>query len=344
MNILKRLCIWTLIALILQHGIFLYLENVYMAADLNIEFIKDDDDNIEEIEKSEVNIKKGAENISASSNGQFVAYMENNNLNILDSSNDKVNTAKSNGEIMLYKWVTNSNRIIAVQKIKEKGKYYFEPIAFDGSNGDFIELADFHLNKLRISVESDEDIIEDIAFSTATHSFYIKVKRSNGLCDLYQGNTMNELKRVRENKNIGNVVVPTTGAKPFMEMGNNVTRLDSPDNLKVSNFKNPKVLGADINDNIYFGEEEDGKITRICYADASGDYSKWNEIKIINSADRDDIIVDYSGKLYINNANSNSILEVKSNKKINYEGEFLQIYDKGIISKDNNKLIKNVLK
>ena len=129
-----------------------------------------------------------------------------------------------------------------------------------------------------------------------------------------------------------------------MEMGNNVTRLDSPDNLKVSNFKNPKVLGADINDNIYFGEEEDGKITRICYADASGDYSKWNEIKLINSADRDDIIVDYSGKLYINNANSNSILEVKSNKKINYEGEFLQIYDKGIISKDNNKLIKNVLK
>lgn len=345
MKVLKRLLVWTIFAVILQQGIFLYIEKVYMASDLNIEFVEDDGNADNQDEKTEIEMKKSAEDVAVSSNGRFVSYIEDDKLNILDSQEDKVNIAQSDGEIMCYKWVTNANRIIAVQKIKESGKNYFEPISFDGTNGDVIELADFDLNKLRIPLGSSDDTIEDIVFSIGTHSLYIKVKKSNGLCDLYKANTMNQLERQKaySNKEIGNIVVPTTAAKALIEMGNNITKLDSSDNLRVSSFTNPKVLGADIDDNIYFGEERDGQIEKIAYTTATGDFSKWSELKLDKPVDRENIAIEYSGKVYVNDSEAGSVHELMSNKTINYKGDFVQIYSKGVISRENNKLIKNRL-
>ena len=57
--------------------------------------------------------------------------------------------------------------------------------------------------------------------------------------------------------------------------------------------------------------------------------------------DKEDIIVDYSGKVYVNDKLACSVLELTSKKTIKYEGQLVQSYSKGIISRDKNKLIKN---
>ena len=53
--------------------------------------------------------------------------------------------------------------------------------------------------------------------------------------------------------------------------------------------------------------------------------------------------IDYSGKVYINYPSENKIKDVKDNKEYEYEGEFLQTYSEGIVTKDKNKVIKKIL-
>lgn len=343
MKILNKVLIFTFLAFIIQQGIFFYVENIYLSSNMDIKIEKSDDNETNKNVEKEIELKEEANDLKVSSNGRYIAGISNGKLKILDSDENKYKDVQNNinGNIVFYKWVTNSDRIIAIQKIREKNKNYFEPVAFNAKNGEQIELADFDLNKLRVVMEDDEDKVEDIPFSIGTHSLYIKIKRSNGKCDLYYANTMNQLEKKRENKEIGNIVIPTTAANAIMEMGSQVTILDSPGNLLVPNTTKPKLLGTDINDNVYIASEINDKITKIYYAVSSDNYKNWNEITLNNPTNKENILVDYNGTIYVNDKENKSVTELKSKKTIKYKGELLQTYSKGVISKDGNKLIKN---
>ncbi|MBW6409993.1 hypothetical protein [Clostridium weizhouense] len=343
MKKLRIIISFTIIALLIQHTIFLYIETIYLSSDMKIKIEKSDDKQSIKNEKKEIKLKEELNDFKVSSNGRFIASLKNGKINILDSNDNKDKELKSslNGEVVFYKWVTNSDSIILIQKIKEKGKYYFKPIAFNAKTGDETELSDFNINKLKVKVENSGDKVEDIPFSIGTHSLYIKIRKSNGKCDLYYANIMNELEKKRDNKDIGNIVVPTTGANAIMEMGSNVTILDSRGNLSIPNFNNPKVLGTDIDDNVYFGSENNGKVDKICYSVASDKYKEWKQLKLDKAVDKEDILVDYSGKVYINDKDNGCVIDLISNKSIKYKGDLVQSYSKGIISKVGNKLMKN---
>ncbi|NFO87430.1 hypothetical protein FDC58_01385 [Clostridium botulinum] len=343
MKVLNKLLIFTFVAFIIQQGVFFYIENIYLSSNMDIKIEKSDDSEVSKNEQKEVELKEDVDDLKVSSNGRYVAGLQNGRLKVLDSDENKYKDIKNNvnSNIVFYKWVTNSDRIIAIQKIKEKGRSYFEPVAFNAKNGEQIELADFDLNKLRVRVENSEDKVEDIPFSIGTHSLYIKIKKSNEKSNLYYANTMNQLEKKRSNKEIGNIVIPTTGANAIMEMGTQVTILDKPDNLLIPNTKNPKLLGTDINDNVYFASEVNNKVVKIYYAISSDNYKDWKEFKLDNPVNKEDILVDYSGKVYINDNEKKTAVELTSKKTIKYKGGLIQTYSKGVISKNGNKLIKN---
>ncbi|HEX9026963.1 MAG TPA: hypothetical protein VF839_10955 [Clostridium sp.] len=345
MKKIKRRLMWFIIALILQQSIFLYVEKVYLSTDLNIKAEKvEEEENLSD-KKTEIDIKKGLNEVKLSSDGRFVSYLEDSKLKILDSNDNKEKEcAIDNGaEVVFYKWLNNEGNMIVIQKIKDKGVYYFEPLSFDAKKGEARELADFDLNKVRIKLESSKDEVESVVFSTSTHSLYIKVKKGNGKCDLYYANVMNQLKKVKSDKVIGSVVVPTTSTNAIMEEGSAITILNAKGNLLIPNVKASKILGADVNDNVYFGEVSDNKIKKVYYTVLSDKNRKWNELKLAIPVDKKDIIIDYSGKVYVNNKSEGSVIELTSNKSIKYKGDFVQSYSKGIISRVDNKLMKNKL-
>ena len=345
MKNLLRIVIWTVVAVIIQQGVFLYLENVYLATDYEIKAEKVEDENEKPEEKEEIVIKDGVENITLSHNGRFVAYMDNGSLKILDSQDDKENEfmPDNKGEVVFYKWLTEGNNMMVIQKAIKNGQLYYEPISYDARKGSTTNVVDFDYNELRIAVESEDEYVENMEFSTATGTFYIKIKKGNGKSDLYSWNIMNELECVRKNKYIGDIVVPTTNSNCVMEMGDSVTILGSSDNIEIPGVTKARVLGADINDYVYFGEESDGYITKICYSILSDEQLKWNVLTLSKAVEKNDITIDYSGKIYINDKESNQVTELTSGKTIKYEGEFVQVYSEGIISKVENKLIKNQL-
>jgi len=339
-----RILACTLIALAIQQSIFLYVENVYLALDVKIEAEKVEEKEVPKKKNpNEINIKDGLGDVSLSADGRFVAYMEDNKLKVLDSDDgsEKVFTSESNGEVVFYKWLTNENSIIVIQKVQKNGDSYFEPVSFNAKKGETRQLADFNLKEVRINIENKTDKIDNVVFSNATHSLYIKILKKNGKSDLYYANVMNQLAEVRSNKNIGNIVVPTTNTNAVMEMGDGATILNSAGNIEIPNVEVTKVLGVDINDNVYFGEQVNDKISKIYYTVLNDKKLQWHTLTLQKPVDKADILIDYLGKIYVNNKVESNALELVSKKTVKYEGQLIQTYSKGVISRSGNKLIKN---
>lgn len=339
-----RILACTLIALSIQQGIFLYVENVYLALDVKIEAEKVEEKEVPKKKNpNEINIKDGLGSVSLSSDGRFVAYMEDNKLKVLDSDDgsEKEFTSENNGEVVFYKWLTNENSIIVIQKVQKKGDSYFEPVSFNAKKGETRQLADFNMQEVKINIENKTDKIDNVVFSNATHSLYIKILKSNGKSDLYYANVMNQLAEVRSNKNIGNIIVPTTNTNAVMEMGDGATILNSTGNIEIPNVEVTKVLGVDINDNVYFGEQVNEKINKIYYTVLNDKKVQWHTLTLQKPVDKVDILIDYLGKVYVNNKVESNVLELVSKKIVKYEGQLIQTYSKGVISRNGSKLIKN---
>jgi len=339
-----RILACTLIALSIQQGIFLYVENVYLALDVKIEAEKVEEKEVpKKKDPNEINIKDGLGPVSLSSDGRFIAYMDDNKLKVLDSDDgsEKEFTSENNGEVVFYKWLTNENSIIVIQKVQKKGDSYFEPVSFNAKKGETRQLADFNMQEVRINIENKTDKIDNVVFSNATHSLYIKILKSNGKSDLYYANVMNQLAEVRSNKNIGNIIVPTTNTNAVMEMGDGATILNSTGNIEIPNVEDIKVMGVDINDNVYFGEQVNEKISKIYYTVLNDKKIQWHTLTLQKPVDKTDILIDYLGKVYVNNKVESNVFELVSKKIIKYEGQLIQTYSKGVISRNGNKLMKN---
>lgn len=259
--------------------------------------------------------------------------------NITLLSNQSTTAKIIDAEIVFYKWLPNESNMIVIRKIKENGEYYFEPISFDAKKGKARELADFDLNKMRIELQNEEDKVEDIAFSTSTNSLYIKIKKANGNYSLYYVNVMNQLERVKYNTSIGKVVVPTTNANAVIEENSEIKMLNNGEVL-IPNVEKAKILGTDSSDNVYFGKLINGKINKIYYTVLSDKNRTWNEFALTKPVEQEDIIIDYSGKVYVNNKSDSTVLELTTNKTISYNGDLLQSYSKGIIVKSGDTLLK----
>ena len=346
MKSIAKILIWTFIALLIQHGIFLYIENIYLDTDIDITAKKIEEEPVKEVKEenqNEIVLPESVENISVSSDGNYVAYTKNNELKVFDNSKKQENKfeCETNGIIENYSWLNNEDLMLVIQRVKEDDGVYFEPVSYDIKKNEARELVDFNYNKMRIPVNNEDDRIENIAFSTSTHSLYIKIRKANGLCDLYYSNVMNQVNRVRHNKEIGNIVVPRANTNAVMEMGDNSTILNEPGYINIPGVDISRLLGIDKDDNIYFGKEENGLITSIYYADLNDEEIQWNTVELKNPVDRDKIFVDYDGKIYINNESDKTISEITKGRLMSYEGDFVQTYNDGFISKNGNKIIKN---
>lgn len=346
MKSIAKILIWTFIALLIQHGIFLYIENIYLDTEVDITAKKVEEEPVKEVKEenqNEIILPENVENILVSSDGNYVAYTKNNELKVFDNTKKQENKFKceTKGIIESYSWLNDEDLMLVIQRVEEDDGVYFEPVSYDIKKNEARELVDFNYNKMRIPVNDEDDRIENIAFSTSTHSLYIKIRKANGLCDLYYSNVMNQINRVRHNKEIGNIVVPSTNTNAVMEMGDNSTILNEPGYINIPDVDMSCLLGIDKDDNIYFGKVENGLIASIYYTNFNGEENEWNTFEFNGSVERDKIFVSYDGKIYINNESDKSISEITKGRLVSYEGDFIQTYNDGFISKKGNKIIKN---
>lgn len=343
MKAAKVIVIGTLIAILLQNLVFLYVEKIYLSGESNYNIQKVD--NTANSESLKINVNKDAEDIRVSFNGKYISYMDDGKLIICNWANGEKNEYKKvSGEISYYKWLTDCNKIIVIEKVIDGGNTYFIPISYDAKTDKTNELTDFDLNEVKIKSKSSDAKVSSVAFSTVSSSLYINIEDKNGKSDLYYANQMNQLEKVKSDENIGNMAVPTTSSNVIMEISNKIFDSGKKSNIDVPSVSNPKILGADKNDKVYFCNDNNGKTDMIHCANLSENSYRWSKIKLKAEENIDDIFVDYSGRIYVNNSSKKVVDELTISKEIKYEGELLQSYSEGVISKKGNEIIKNKLK
>lgn len=342
-----KIIVCTFVAIGIQQGVFFYIENIYLNTEADITIEKVDESHEEqENKKEEVELKPNTGDIKVSDNGRFVAYLNDNKLKVLDSNDgsEKQVKTKENETIVYHQWLTNEDNMIIIKRVKDGKNSYFEPITYYARKDETRSLTDFDISEIRINIKNEEEKVDSVIFSTATNTLYIKIKKPTGLSDLYRLNIMNQLELVRKNKEIGDIIVPPTTTKCVMEMGNYATILDRKDNIQIPNVNVTKILGTDMDDNVYFGEEVNGKITKIHYSVLNNENSKWKTFTLSKPVSKEDITINYSGKIFVNDSDSKTVNELTTGQSVKYEGNYVQVYSKGIISRAGSKILKTEMK
>lgn len=344
MKKLKKFLICTLAAVFIQQAVFLYVENVYISRSGDMHEVEVSDSADDQL-KETITLKKdiAKDNITMSPDGGYIAYMDNDNLKVYNSEDktEKDLTKKIDGEIVYHTW-TDGAEMLIVKREESKGEKYYKLVKYNAKEKEAEELVDFDKNDVKIPIRDENEKIGGITFSTASAVIYLKIDKSNGKSDLYRSNTMNQFTKVISNKQITDVELPANLGKCIMTSSGKLSILDG-ENINVPDNITPRILGSSLMEKtnyIYIGNEVNGKINKIYYKKLNSEDKNWQSIDLKYPVFKDDIEITKWGNMYVNYSEDSSVVDLKSEKKVKYDGEFIQFYSDTVISKDGKEITK----
>ena len=112
-----KVIIWALLSIMMQAGVFLFLDKVYFkeTTDVQVEEVAQPSVKSKDID---VNIPQTAENILASSDSRYISYNDNGSLKVIDVSTAQVKdiNPSEDAEILYSTWVPKNNIILMAEK------------------------------------------------------------------------------------------------------------------------------------------------------------------------------------------------------------------------------------
>lgn len=345
MSGLRRIIRWSLLAIIIQSSIFLYMDKVHLGRVGSFEEVKVADT----IKKKKMDLKLpfGVQDVELSYDAKFVLYKtEDGEIKIVNSYNGKEDTIDSSngGRICYYKWLPDTNRLILAEKQFNEG--YIKFISYNPSKAEKADIYDNHSNMLKVQLQGTGSKIADIAFGASTGTMCIKVTNDSGRNYVYSVNIMNQIERVRCGTwRIGNINLLPHGTKIIYENKNtNEICVKGGENIYIRGVNNPRLLGVDDDDRLYIGELQDNNIVRIHYGNIDKRTSGWRISELSSPTDRKNIIITRNGCIYVNNSNNNEITNIETNKVTQYKGKFIGIYGKEVAYIEDGTIQTETLK
>lgn len=341
MKIFKRFTIWIAISLILQFTALFYVNNYFLSSQIKLKTKKVVKSEPKKVQVN-VDIPEDAKNITVSFDGRYVAYCEENNLEVVNiETGDKKNLEFDDGiQVSFYKWIQDRDRILIAEKedSEDSSKFELSYYEVDKNIKENIKELDW----------SDKGAkIDNIQESHLTNVIYVKMENEGARTTIYRLNIMKEMEKVPTNSYmIGEIGILYLQDKLIYEdkVHNDIYITDNDEPLAIQGIENKPVwVGVDENDRIYIGDEKDGKISNIYYGNVDSGSSNYQIINLNQYVDKKNVFVMPSGKIYINNNLQGIVEEVGTGKQYTYKGNFIGIYDGGIASVSNGKLETTLL-
>lgn len=342
----KKIVVWVIISLILQSSVLLYLDKYYFVTETNFQAKKVETPKKPTIKNVQINVPDTATQMSVSYDGKYLAYYEADTLKVVNTLTGEKKVVGFDKDIKLsfYKWQSDvDNLLIAEKKTTTKGDSIklsrYEPQKdkkFDVNN-------DNKGNPIPILLPDKKSEVQDLEFSALTNMIYAKIGHSGSRNSIYAIDVMARMNKLKINSYFtGNIVSFRTDSRMVYEDLTYhkiyVTGLGGA--ITIKGVTSPALLATDEDDNLYIGQRDGDKITKIYYGQVTDSTSKWNSIDLKNPVKAKDIFISGSGKIYINDNLKGLVLNVTDNKEINYKGQFLQIYNGGMFSLSEGILTK----
>ncbi len=343
MKRLKKVLIWTLIPIVLEIIGFLFVNNFYLNDETSFNAKK-----IDSVKKTpnKINVKvpDDAKYISVSHNGNYISYYENRIINVVDTSNNKKKEIKFENDAKLssYKWLPNEDILLIAEKYEDSSYLKFQ--SYNAKRDEKSILSNEKNKELKIPLLDSKYDVSDMAISSATSVTYIKVSKEGVRNRLYSMNRMTNTEEIKyPNYKLGKIAAQNKEDRLVYE--------DTTNNrIRAIGMKNPiatgengihYLLNIDAEDRIYIGNGQNQKIKKIFVINLKKSSENRNFL-LPEATDKDDIYITRDGKIYINNSSKNLVTEIATGKEIKYTGNLIQIYNLGIISKNNGKVVNSL--
>ncbi|AAO35390.1 hypothetical protein DP149_12785 [Clostridium tetani] len=335
----KKVFAWIILSLIVQSSMYFYIDKYYLTNNTKLKATKVEKKNNDEKPDLEIKLPDNAKNINMSFDGKYAAYYDGDILKVLDTkTNEERDIAFDEGtDLSYYKWLSDRNRMLIAEKHKsENGGYRFKLSYYDVDKDTKEEFKD-------LTWGDEGSIVEDIQESTITNVMYVKVSRGGGNSRLYWINIMAEMKRVPTKvQMIGDIALIYHEDKLLYESMtyNKIYVTNKEGTIDIEGVEKPKLLGVDIDDNVYIGKKENDKISKVYYGNLETPTNQWRSVPFDQPIEEKDVHITKEGKVLINDNLNGIVKDVATGKETKYKGKFLQIYEGGVSSISENKLIK----
>lgn len=357
MKALKRIIVWILISLSLQIAVLYYVDNYFFATESvsnTIVSTKVDDEQENKKKDIDISIPDEAENISLSYDGMYLSYYYDDVLRIVDTYTGKENNIELDDEVKVsfYRWAPDRNIMLISGKKEYNNSSKFLFYSYDAERDALEKLETKEQDETAITSSKSAEV-EDLQLSPLTNMIYIKTALKGGRSSIHNINIMKRIEKVSTRVTfIGDIrIIPNDDriayeginkSKVYVTGNESAISIDGVDKLCL--------IDVDDNDNIYVGELDEGsalgeyKIKNIYYGRIDEDTDEWNKINLPETINKKDVYISKDGKIYINDNLKGEVTELDSQKKIEYKGIFLQMYDGGIASISEGKLLETSLK
>jgi hypothetical protein len=347
MSYLKIFVIGLLAILVIQLGALVFLESVYFTDNASYSSIKVENNVTKESSKSKLILEDGSTNISSSYDGEYLAYLKNNDLFVSNLENaDKIKVSANDGmEISYYKWIYDRNRLILAERpINLKNGVFFKLYYYDVDSKSKEEIFNGVNNtSIKIPAYSRNEKIDVIDMSTLTNVIYVKLSSSNNYSRVYSINIMAQEKSIGTvTHNIGKIISTKKDNVLLYEnlKDRKVFKYGSKIPIEIDGNSNLSLLGIDNTDNVYFALTNNDKTQMIYYGNIAN--NDWKKVDIKTEIDTNNIYVNFKGQIFIKDISKSIIKELLAGKGTYYIGNIIDIYDNGIINEKDNEIIRTI--
>ena len=352
----KMISCWIVVSLIIQSGIFLFL-NSYFKTNTNVTIKKIDIKQDEYNKDLHIDIPKHIENEKISYDGHYIAFKEDNKLKVLDTLTGDSPKLELNKDFIIsnFSWIYDRDRILISGK--KDGEMIFYTIDMDNiSNKKEVnvssEMSDIKnsLKKHKHDLNTKDYTIKDCTISPVTAVTYLKISNKDDNEYIYRVDASDNFEKLDLNaRHIKNMSIMPREDKLIYEnsLNNNFYMTRTKPNPKI-NFKkqgNLKLLRISEDSKLYVGEVIKGNLKTVLCKSLISNSSEENEINLKEETPFKDVFVTIDGHVLVNSNSKSMVTDLTTNKEYKYKGNFLNFFEKGFTSlSEDNKLNKYTLK
>lgn len=345
MNKLKRLIIWSLIPITLELIGLLYVNNFYLNDETSFNPKKVDLASKKVPNKINVKVPESASDISVSYNGNYISYCDNGVLYVVDTANNKNKEIKieDDGKFSSYKWLPDRDIMLIGEKYTDSsGASYLKFESYNAKKDEKSVLSDDKNKQMKIVLSDGKCEVLDIAVSTATNVTYIKVGKEGSKSRIYRINVMAQVEETKYPEcKLGKIAAQNKEDRIIYEdiTNNRIRAMGMKNPIATGENATHYLLNTDSEDRIYIGNGANGKIKKIFSINLKTSKDNMKAIKLPEEADKSNIYIVRDGRIFVNDSSRSVVTELGTGKETKYTGKLLQVYNLGVVSTENKKIL-----
>ncbi len=333
-----RIYRWIIISVLCQVILLVFLNNVYLArrGEATATLVETKEEKPKNNLK--VEIPQNASKVRVSYDNSFAAYMLDGKLEIMHLSDKKVvkTIQYAQDEITLYRWLPDRNMVIYAIKAPDSQAGKVQVVTYNMDS----EVEHAYPKITGVPAKSE---ITDIELSPLTNVVYAKVTTGSTSAKIYKYDIMSELSFVMNTSD--KMVMKEMNYDNKMIYQDDKNRLFVWDGLKASSkqlaYKERLALFAvvGLDDEVYAGElNGEGKVVKIRYGTVDQTVDKWNTVDLKTPVLPENVFITADGTVYERVEDKKLVYNLKNGEKITYEGNFVEIFSKHIVTRDGKTL------